>query len=64
MIDEEKREQWENVRYRMKNEGFHYCFTSYSSFKEIEDSKFHELRLAYLKSAKDLEEYVNKQLEE
>jgi hypothetical protein len=60
----EEKENWENVRYRMDAEGFHYCFEGYSSFSEIEDQKFHELREQYLKSAKELEDYVKKKVKE
>lgn len=51
-------ENWSNVHYRMENEGFHYCFKHYSSFKEIEDEKFHQLRKQYLEIALELEQYV------
>ena len=57
-------EDYQMVKYRMKAEGFHYCFKHYSSFKEIEDEEFHKLRLKYLKSAKKLEEYVNNKVEQ
>lgn len=57
-------EDYQMVQYRMENEGFHYCFKHYSSFKEIEDEEFHKLRLKYLKSAKKLEEYVNNKVEQ
>jgi len=46
----------------MEAEGFHYCFEWYSTFEEIEDEKFHELRLAYLKAANELENYVYSKL--
>ena len=55
---EDELDGFENVRYRMVAEGFHYCFESYSSFEKVEDEKFHELRKQYLKSSKELEEYV------
>jgi hypothetical protein len=55
-------ENWENVSYRIREEGFHYCFKHYSSFIEIEDEKFHQLRLAYLNAAQELERYVNEKL--
>lgn len=53
---------WESVAYRMRAEGFHYCFEHYSTFEEIEDEKFHELRLAFLKAANELENYVYSKL--
>ena len=54
----EEAENWNNVYYRMDAEGFHYCFKHYSSFEEIEDEKFHELREKYLEVAKELEQYI------
>ena len=52
-------EDWQRLRYRMKEEGIEYCFKHYSSFKEVEDEKFHELRKKYLEVSHELEEYVN-----
>jgi len=46
---ENQLEDFEMVRYRMEEEGFHYCFKHYSSFKEIKDQKFHEIRGTILK---------------
>jgi hypothetical protein len=57
----EEKEKWENVRYRMRAEGFHYCFNGYSSWGDIEDPEFHRLRLAYLEAADALEDYVKRQ---
>lgn len=57
-------EQFENVSYRMRAEGMHYCFKNYSSFEEIIDPKFHELREAYLKAASELKSYVDTRIEE
>ena len=39
-------------------EGFDYAFVDYSSFEEIKDTKFHELREAYLKARKELADYI------
>jgi hypothetical protein len=63
-MTEEEKENWENCQYRMKEEGFHYCFTSYSSFTNIKDEEFHRLRMAYLDSAKALEKYINDKVKE
>lgn len=60
----EQLEEFEMVRYRMEAEGFHYCFKHYSSFEEIEDPKFHELRLAYLAATEELTKYVDNKIEE
>ena len=55
-------EKFEMVRYRMDAEGFHYCFKHYSSFKEVQDEKFHELRRKYLEISHELEEYVHSKI--
>jgi hypothetical protein len=57
-------ENLEHLKSKMRNEGFHYCFKHYSTFKEIDDVKFHELRIKYLRSADDLENYINSSYEE
>jgi hypothetical protein len=58
----EQLENFQNVRYRMDNEGFDYCFKHYSSFEEVEDEKFHSLRESYLKIIEELEEYVESKI--
>lgn len=58
--EEEELEQWEYIRSKIKNEGFHYCFKYYSNFNEIQDVKFHKLRKEYLEAAERLEQYINK----
>jgi hypothetical protein len=61
----EEKEEWGHVYYRMKNEGFYYCFKHYSRFEEIKDEEFHRLKMNYLQSANELEEYIsNKNNEE
>jgi gas vesicle protein len=54
-----KLEQWENVRYRIDNEGLEYCFKHYSSFSEIDDIEFHKLRLTLLENMKKMREMVS-----
>jgi hypothetical protein len=56
---ENELEKFQNVQYRMDAEGFHYAFESYSSYEEIHDDNFHELRLAYIKASRELASYVN-----
>ena len=51
----------EHVNITIDNEGFEYCFDSYSNFYEIEDEDFHKLRLAYLKSIKNLKKYLKRE---
>jgi hypothetical protein len=63
-MSEEELEDWQRCQYRMKEEGFHYCFHSYSNWEEIKDKKFHKLRLSYLKAAKELKEYIDKKANE
>jgi hypothetical protein len=60
---EDELENWQSVQYRMDAEGFDYCFEDYSDWNEIEDEKFHELRLAFLFTMKKLREYINTQVE-
>ena len=60
----EEQDEWNMVRYRMDNEGIDYCFEHYSSFEEIKDEKFHELRLQFLKSLKEIRNYVNEKCQE
>lgn len=52
------------VKYRIEEEGFDYCFRCYSNFDEIEDPEFHRLRILYLEAAKALEKYVKENSEE
>jgi len=52
-------EDFQFVKAKMRDEGFHYCFKHYSSFEDIRDKEFHRLRRKYLKWANRLEEYVN-----
>ena len=61
---EDKLENFENVRYRMGAEGFHYCFKHYSSFIEVEDEEFHRLRKTYLEISEKIENYVNDRINE
>lgn len=57
-------EDFADLRSRMNQEGFHYCFKHYSSFNEIEDQEFHKLRKAYLSAAEKLEKYIADKAEE
>ena len=57
-------EKWESVQYRMDEEGFDYCFESYSRWDEIKDEEFHRLRLGFLQSMEDLRNYIDKKVDE
>ncbi len=61
---ENQLEEIEMVRYRMEEEGFHYCFKHYSSFEDVDDDEFHRLRKKYLEVSEDLENYVHNKIEE
>ena len=62
-MTEEEFDNWKAVDYRMREEGIDYCFEHYISFKEIEDEKFHKLRLEFLDSMKKIREYVKDKIE-
>lgn len=57
-------EDFADLRSRMNQEGFHYCFKHYSNFSDIEDQEFHKLRKAYLSAADKLEKYIVDKAEE
>lgn len=46
------------VQETVECEGFDYAFQHYSDFFEIKDTKFHELRAAYVEAAEKLSEYI------
>lgn len=55
MTEEEKQDVCNTV----DCEGFDYAFRDYSSFDEIKDNKFHDLRTKYIVAAEKLEEYID-----
>lgn len=54
---------FKEVEYRMREEGFDYCFRDYSDFLDIKDDRFHLLRIKYIEIADKLEEYVKLKVE-
>jgi hypothetical protein len=62
-MTEEELENWESVKYRMKQEGIEYCFKHYSTFEEIEDEEFHKLRLELLNTMEKIHDYVSNKIE-
>jgi hypothetical protein len=58
-MSEEELENWENVQYRIDEEGFEYCFKHYSSWEEIKDEKFHQMTLEVLKQMEELINYID-----
>lgn len=61
---EEELDNWCNVDYRMDNEGFEYCFKHYSSFSEIKDEEFHNLRLSLLSQMDKMRKLVHDRIED
>lgn len=57
-------EDYEMLKYRMKEEGMSYCFKHYSTFPEIEDKEFHKLRKQFIKLHDKLIEHVNLKISE
>ncbi len=41
-----------------ESEGFDYALSSYSSFEEVKDPIFHDLRLNYLQARNSLTDYI------
>ena len=60
----EEQDKWGAVKYRMNEEGIDYCFEYYSSFEEIEDDRFHELRTNFIESMCALRDYVYEKCDE
>lgn len=42
----------------VQSEGFEYAFVAHSTFQQITDERFHELREAYLKGRRELDAYL------
>lgn len=63
-MSEEELEHWHSVQFRMEDEGFEYCFQSYSHWDEIKDEEFHRLRTGFLQHMNELRAYIHKKVEE
>ena len=63
-MNEEQKELFGDVQYRMNEEGFEYCFDGYSSWAEISDPTFIMLRAEYLESVQKLKDYINLKADE
>ena len=46
------------VNSAIENEGFWYCFTGYSAWKDIEDKEFHRLLDEMIDASDKLKEYI------
>ena len=55
MTEKQKQEVCQTI----DNEGFDYTFVHYSSWKEIEDKKFHELLNQYKSAKQAIENYID-----
>lgn len=53
-----EKDKFKYVYFRIAEEGMDYTFNDYSEFLEIEDKRFHELRLAYLAAGNELQKYI------
>lgn len=60
---EDDLELWESVQYRMDEEGFDYCFESYSHWEDIKDDEFHRLRLEFLRTMNELRNYIDNKVD-
>lgn len=56
-------EDWQYIKSKIKQEGFHYFFKHYSNCDEIMDKAFHLYRKSYLAAADQLEKYINEKIE-
>ena len=57
---EEELEKYQDVVYRIKNEGVEYTFKKYSTFDEIEDEEFHKLRKYLIQHIDLMDFYLKK----
>jgi hypothetical protein len=61
---EEELEKFQDVAYRIKNEGVEYTFKKYSTFDEIEDKEFHKLRKYLIEHIDLMDFYLKKRIDE
>jgi len=57
-------EKYQNVVYRIENEGVGYAFKHYSTFEEIEDKEFHKLRKYLIQHIDLMDFYLKKKISE
>jgi len=60
---EEELEKFQDVAYRIKNEGVEYTFKKYSTFEEIEDKEFHKLRKYLIEHIDLMDFYLKKRID-
>lgn len=61
---EEQLEQFQALKFRIREEGFHYCFMHYSRWYEIDDREFQMLRNDYCNISMKLEEYIDEKIKQ
>ena len=54
-----KKNDAESIIEIINAEGFHNAFNHYSTYRDINDMKFHELKNAYMNASKNLFDYIN-----
>lgn len=59
---ENLKDDFENVQYRIEEEGIEYCFNGYSTWNVIEDEKFHKLRGNYLRASQEIIDYIDEKI--
>lgn len=52
-----QKEAWENLHYKVLENGYEYAFMSYSYFEEIQDPEFHKLRKAVIQALANVSVY-------
>ena len=60
---EEELEKFQDVVYRIKNEGVEYTFKKYSTFEDIEDKEFHKLRKYLIQHIDLMDFYLKKRID-
>lgn len=61
---EEQLEQFQALKFRIIEEGFHYCFMHYSRWYEIDDHEFQMLRYDYCNISMKLQEYIDDKIQQ
>ena len=51
-------EHAESIVSIIRTEGLDYAFSHYAIYRDVNDTKFHDLRLEYIRAARELREYV------
>jgi hypothetical protein len=60
---EEQLDAWNDLKYRLLNEGVDYALEHYSDWKEIKDEEFHKLRDTFLETLHKINELIERKIE-